>query len=109
MRLRGDDADDGDCELLLQLWQRSGGGRVAGGDDELDALGLEERADLAGEPAHLVQRSRAVGQPGMVAEVEEVLVRQRDQTLVEDGEPAHPRVEDAHRPRIHAGDSRGHW
>ncbi len=37
----------------------------------------------------------------MVAEVDEVLVRHRDETLVEDGQAADAGVEDAYGPRIH--------
>ncbi|MER3487816.1 MAG: hypothetical protein C4307_03340, partial [Chloroflexota bacterium] len=36
-----------------------------------------------------------------IAKVDEVLVGERDQALVEDGQPAHARVEHPHRPRIH--------
>ena len=46
------------------------------------------------------------GQPRAVAEVDEVLVRQRDQALVEHGEPADAGVEHADRPLVHARDSR---
>jgi hypothetical protein len=38
----------------------------------------------------------------VVAQVEKVLVRHGDETLVQDGEPAHARVEDPDRPLIHA-------
>ena len=96
-----DVADDRNGELLLQLRQGRGGGGVARGDDELHALTLQERADLAGEASHLVQRARPVRKPSVITEVEEILVRKRDEALVEDGQPAHSRVEDAHRPPIH--------
>ena len=89
VRLGRDHADDRNGELLLQLRQRGRRGRVARGDDELDALRLQERADLARELSDLVERPRAVRQPCVVTEVEEVLVRQRHEALVEDGQPAH--------------------
>ena len=64
------------------------------------------RADLTREASHLVQRPRAVGEPGVVAEVDEVLVRQRDEALVQDGQAADTGVEHADGPRIHGGDRR---
>ena len=52
---------------------------------------------------------RAVGESGGVAEIEVALLRQRDEQLVEDGEPADPRVEDGDRQGrarlAHAGSS----
>ena len=42
----------------------------------------------------------------MVAEIDEVLVRHRDETLVQNGQPADTRVENADRPRVHRGDRR---
>ena len=63
-------------------------------------------ADLAREAAHLVERPRPVRQPRMVAEIDEVLVRQGDEALVQDGQPADAGVEHADRPRIHGGDRR---
>ena len=52
-------------------------------------------ADLVREAADLVERARPVRQARVVAEVDEVLVRQRHEALVEDGEPADSRVEHA--------------
>jgi hypothetical protein len=37
----------------------------------------------------------------VVAEIDEVLVRHRHETFVQDGEPAHSRVEYPDRPLIH--------
>ena len=93
-----DHADDRHREALLQLRQSGRGRGVAGRDDQLHALRLEEAGDLAGEAADLVERPRAVGEPRVVAEVDEVLVRHRHEALVEDGEAAHARVEDADGP-----------
>ncbi len=76
VRLGRDHADDRDAQLGLELRQRRRGRRVAGDDDQLHVLGLEVAADLAGKAAYLLERPRAVRQPGVVAEVDEVLVRQ---------------------------------
>ena len=56
---------------------------------------LEVDADLVREPAHLVAAPRPVGEPCMVAEVDEVLVRHRHEALVQDGQAADAGVEDA--------------
>src|SRR3989475_176955 len=101
VRFRSDDPDDRNVELLLQLRQRRRGRGVAGVDDELHALALQVGADLAREPLHFVQRARPVGQTRVVTQVDEILVRHRDEALVQDGQAAHARVEHAHRPRIH--------
>ena len=55
---------------------------------------LGDRADPLAQPLRV---AGAVGEHRRVAEVDEVLLGQRDQALVEDGEPADPRVE--HRDR----------
>ena len=60
----------------------------------------EQQLGDPGDP--LAQRRRVaapVGEPGGVAEVDEVLLRQRDQALVEDGEAADAGVEHRHRQR----------
>ena len=45
------------------------------------------------------------GQPRVVAQVDDVLVRHRHEALVQDGQPAHTRVEDADRPLVHRAGS----
>ena len=61
-----------------------------------------KRADLVREARGSPASGRGpVRQPRVVAEVDEVLVRHRHEALVEDGQPAHPGVEHADRPRIH--------
>ncbi len=105
MGLGREDADDRHGELLLEERKRDGGGGVAGGGDELHALALEVGAELERERLHLVRGARAVGAARAVAEVDEVLGRQRDEALVENGEPARAGVEDADRAGIHGGDS----
>ena len=91
-----------DGERQLQLGERGGRRGVARCDDELDALGLEKAADLGGETPDLGERPRAVRQAGTVAEVDEVLVRHRDEALVENGEPTDTGVEHTDRAGIHA-------
>ena len=60
--------------------------------------------DLEREAPDLGERSRPVRQPRVVAEVDDVLVRQRDEQLVEDGEAADAGVEHADRPPVHRAD-----
>jgi hypothetical protein len=102
MRLGREDADDRDGQPALEIGERRGRRRVAGGDDQLHALVLEVGRDLGREPSDLVQRTRPVRESRAVPEVDEVLVRKGDEALVEDGEPAHPRVEHADRALVHA-------
>ena len=102
MRLGRENADDGNRELALKIGERGCGRRVAGRDDELHALALEIAGDLRGEAPDLVQRARPVRQSRAVAEVHEVLVREGDQALVQDGEPAHAGVEHADWAGVHA-------
>src|SRR5439155_22360851 len=83
-RLWRDHADDRYRQLGLEIRERRRGGRVARGDDQLDALLLEVRTDLAREAAQLRERPRSVRQPRVVAQIDEVLVRQRDEAFVED-------------------------
>jgi hypothetical protein len=66
--------------MTISLAPRSSSSRVAG-----DAL------------AQLLRALGAVGEVGVVAEIEEVLRGQRDQALVQDGQPADAGIE--HRDR----------
>jgi len=102
VRLGCDDADHRHRELPLQVWQRGGRRGVTGREDQLHALPLEVARDLEREAPDLVQRARPVREPRAVAEVDEVLVRERDEALVQDGQAAHPRIEHAYRARVHA-------
>ncbi len=101
VRFRGEHTDHRNRELTLEIGKRGSSRRVARRDDQLDALILEIARDLARKAADLVEWARAVGKPRAVAEVHEVLVGKRDEALVQDGEAAHARVEDADRPWIH--------
>ena len=102
MRLRSENADDRYRELALEVGKRRGGRRVAGGNDQLDALVLEVAGDLARKATDLVERPWPIRKPRTVTEVDEVLVRESDEALVQDGQSAHARVEDADGARIHA-------
>ena len=106
VRLGSDHADDRHSQLGLELRQRGGGRRVAGDDDELHPLRLEEQADLTCEAAQLSERPRAVGEPRTVAEIDEVLVRKRDEALVQHRQATHARVEHADGPLVHGQDCR---
>ena len=106
VRLGGEHADHRDGQLSLKIGKRRRGRRVAGRHDKLHALRLQIARDLAREPTDLLERARAVGQARAVTEVDEVLVRKRDEALVQDGEAAHARVEDTDGAWIHARDSR---
>ena len=57
----------------------------------------EDARQLGGERAQLGGRAVAVREAGGVAEVQEVLVRQRHEALVQDGEAADSGVEDGDR------------
>ena len=85
----------------LQAGQRGSGRGVARHDDELDVLGLEAGRDLVCESAQLLERVRAVRETTGIAEVHEVLVREGDEALVEDGEPSDTRVEQAYGAGVH--------
>ena len=68
---------------------------------------FEVGADLVREPGDLRERPRPVRQARAVAQVDEVLVRHRHETLVQDGQAAHARVEDADRTRVHRRETTG--
>ncbi len=105
VRLWSEDADDGDRKRALQVGERGRGCGVARNDDELDPTRLEKPAELEREPTDLIERARTVRETRVVAQIHDVLVRQRDEHLVEDGETAHPRVEHPDRPTVHPADS----
>ena len=96
-----DDADDGNLERLLQVREGGRGRAVARDHDELHAEALEVAADLVRESPHLVERTRAVRQARVVAEIDEVLVRRGHEALVEHCEATDSGVEHADRPRVH--------
>ena len=54
--------------------------------------------DLEGKALELLRGAVPVGKAGRVAEIQEVLVRELDEQLVQDREPAHAGVEDRDRP-----------
>ena len=80
-----------------------GGGRVAGDHDQLRAA-VEQVGGVALDAlAQLGVGLRAVGKARVVAEVEVVLLGQRDEALVQHGEPADAGVEDGDRQRRDLG------
>ena len=97
-----DDAEDVDAERRLhqpraQRRQRRRRRRVAGDDEQLDAARDQLLGDLERERLELGRGALAVGEARGVREVDEVLVGQLHEQLVQDGEPADPRVEHADR------------
>ena len=75
------------------------GGGVAGDHDQLRAA-VEQVGGVALDAgAQLLVGLGSVGKARVVAEVEVVLLRQRDEALVQDGEPADAGVEDGDRQR----------
>ena len=112
-RLGPHDAEHVDAERRLhhpapQRGQRRGGRRVAGDDEQLRAAREELLGDLQREGLELGPRALAVGEARGVAQVEEVLVGQRDEQLVQDGEAADAGVEDGDRPVARIGGSGRH-
>src|SRR5581483_4255455 len=104
VRLGDDDGHDRHVEALLQVGERRGRRRVAGDDEQLHVPAGEVGTDLVREAAHVGERLRPVRQPRVVAEVDDVLVRERDEALVQDGEAAHAGVEHADRAPVHPAD-----
>src|SRR6185312_8299502 len=92
-RLGGQNADHRHIQRPLQVAQRRRRGRVAGDDDELDALAHEPAGDLPRERPQLRRRTTPVGEMRGVPGVEEVFVRHRHEALVQHREPSHARVE----------------
>ena len=66
---------------LLDAAQGPGRGGVAGQDDELAPVGEEIVHRLLGEALHHAVRAGAVGNPGVVAQVEIVVIRQELEKL----------------------------
>ena len=82
-----------------QVVEAGGGGRVAGDDERLDVVVLDQAPrQLAGVAAHLGQRLRAVRVAAGVADVDEVLGRQQVDHGPGDGQAAEPGVEHPDRP-----------
>ena len=101
VRLGGQDAHHRNLQPLLQEWERGRGRRVARVHDQLDPGPLQVGGDLEREVPNLLRRSRPVGAARAVAEVDEVLVRERHETVVQHREPARARVEDPDRALVH--------
>ena len=99
-----DYADDGDGDGLLDVFEGEGGGGVAGDDEEVGALGLEELCALDGVAGDGLAGLGAVGETGGVAEVDVVRAGDEGEQRAEDGEAAEAGVEDAD-----GGDFAGLW
>ncbi len=96
-RLRPHDAHDRHVDVGLQELERRGGRRVARDDDQLGVLCDEPVGDRERAFLQLTGRLLSVWEPRRVAEVHEVLGGQRDQTFLEDRQPADSGIEDADR------------
>ncbi len=96
-------------EGLPQVVEGGGGGRVAGDDDEFCAAAQQEAGDGRRVGAHLGRRPWAIGDVGLVGEIDQVLARQQDAQMDEDGEATDAGIEDAHRAGGDRGDVRGNW
>ena len=111
-RFRLDDADHLDAERrrehpLAQRIQRRRARRVAGDDEQLARRASSNSAIWSAKLLELRGAALAVGKARGVAEVEEVLVRELDEQLLQDGQPADAGVEDG--DRTLAGRARGPW
>src|SRR5207302_10258620 len=97
-----DDAEDGHRELVTKDRQRVRGRGVARDDDRFHVLITQERRDLAAVSADRVGTLGAIGDTRRVAEIHDALVRQLPHELMDDGETADARVEDADGTLRHA-------
>ena len=92
-------------DMALDRIQRRRAGGVTGDDQELGALLQQVLCDLDGKSPQLLGRSLAIREARRVAQVHIVLARQRNEQLVQHGQPADSGVEDRDRvigTRIHA-------
>jgi hypothetical protein len=94
-RLGLDHAHDGHpiVEVIPQSGQGGRGRGVASHDEQLRPGAEQDVRELEREGVQLVGGAAAVGEAGRVPEVEEVLVRERDEALVEHREAADSGVE----------------
>jgi len=93
-----DPPDHRDAKLRSEQGGRDRRRGVAGDDDHLDALVLDEVvADLEGKAAHLSRGPRPVGIAAAVPDVDEVLLGQQVDQRPCDGEPAKAAVKDPDR------------
>ena len=90
-----DDSDDGDGEGGLDIWQGESGGGVAGDDEEVCPLLVEEFCAGDGVSGDGLLGLGAVGEAGGVAEVDVVGCGDEGEQGAENGEAAEAGVEDA--------------
>ncbi len=81
----------------LQVVQRHRRGGVAGEHHQPAALGEQPPHPRDGQRIDLLRRPPAVGRVGVVAEIDEILLRQPRRHRAQHGQPAEPAVEDADR------------
>ncbi len=94
-----DDVDDRHGELVAQLVETGRGGGVAGDDDRLDVVVVDEaRRQLPGEASHLPGGPRSVRIARRVTDVHEVFGREQVDDSAGDGQPSEPGVEHPDRP-----------
>ncbi len=89
LRARADHADDRDLEHLARVVERSGRGRIASDDDELDIAAFEVPDDVDGEAANLILEAGPVWEMQQIGDVDR---RFRGQPLADrpqHGEPTH--------------------
>jgi hypothetical protein len=91
---RFDDVEHRHRQGVPEIVEAGGGGRVAGDDDDLDVVVLDEAPrQLPGEPAHVLGRLGSVGIAPGVADVHEVLAGQEVDDGSRDGQPSEAGVE----------------
>jgi hypothetical protein len=83
-----DDADDGDGQGALDVFEGEGGGGVAGDDEEFGSLLVEELCAGDGVAGDSLVRFGAVGETRGVAEVDVAGVGDEGQEGSEDSEAA---------------------
>ena len=97
-----DDAHDRNVVLEAQSLERRRRRVVAGDHDHLHVVAIDEQlGDLAGEFAHLFERSRPVWIAARVTEVDEILVGQQVDEGPGDGQAPEPAVEHPDGPVVH--------
>ena len=96
---RLDHVDHRNRQLVAQFVERGGGRGVAGHDDRLGVVLLDQApGQFVGEAGHLGLRARPVRVATGVTDVDDVLGRQQVDQRPGDGEPTEPAVEHPDRP-----------
>ena len=99
---RVDHADQRHVVFEAQHVEGGGGRRVAGDDDHLHVVPLDQGGrDLASEVPHLVERAGAIRIPAGISDVDEVFIGEEVDQGAGDGQPAESTVEHADGPIVH--------